>query len=424
MIVDDRTGEIHDYSFRRDVVSTRLILPGGAEVADRSAFWNRLEAHHKRGDAVLARELIVALPAELNADQRRILVESLASEIAIRYGVAVDLAIHEPSQSGDPRNHHGHILQTACHVDASGGLGKKALLLDPIHCARAKIDDSVTWVRPRWAALTNAALEAAGSDARVDHRSHVELAIDLEPTVHVGVGPGHAGRRDLNASRQKRNKESILIDAQIAALLRERALVAAAEKVNRANAEASEVVEPIINAVDWSAWSLHARSIVPSHQGPDPMGSTTSQDSQQMPIELPDAEFHSRLAALREKCTASKYRAAELVDILTRAIPAAVVERALAELPSTKLNAVNAGKAVERLKEEIEVLPWWRQWRRRTLAAELLHAESHACVMQEEFRAQAKAACAPAREQIRLLQNSIAIELRLVDGQIEHEHRC
>ena len=127
MIVDDRTGEIHDYSRRSGVVSTKLILPGGTEISDRSAFWNRLEAHHKRGDAVLARELIVALPAELSADQRRCLVESLASEIANRYGVAVDLAIHAPSESGDSRNHHAHILQTACHVDPSGTLPSTAL---------------------------------------------------------------------------------------------------------------------------------------------------------------------------------------------------------------------------------------------------------------------------------------------------------
>lgn len=418
VIIDDRTGEIHDYSRRSGVVSTKLILPGGAEISDRSSFWNRLEAHHKRGDAVLARELIVALPAELNADQRRCLVESLASEISNRYGVAIDLAIHAPSKSGDPRNHHAHILQTACHVDPSGTFGKKAVLLDPIHCARAKIDDAVTWVRPRWAALTNAALEASGSDERVDHRSHVGLAIDLEPTVHIGVGPGHAARRKLNESRQRKNMETALVDAQMSKLLRERALVAAVEKINHAKAKAYADVAPALNAVDWSEWSARTRSIVAPHKVFEVLGKIALTGATQAPNRVPDSEIHSQVSNLKKQRAASKCRAAELVDTLVKAIPASVVKTAQAELPSTKLNAVNARRTVARLKEEAEVLPWWRQWRRRTLAAELFQAESHACVVQEDFREQAKAASAPAREQIQLLQDSIAIELRLIDSQI------
>lgn len=418
MIVDDRTGEIHDYSRRSGVVSTKLILPGGTEISDRSAFWNRLEAHHKRGDAVLARELIVALPAELSADQRRCLVESLASEIANRYGVAVDLAIHAPSESGDSRNHHAHILQTACHVDPSGTLGKKAVLLDPIHCARAKIDDAVTWVRPHWAALTNVALEAAGSDERIDHRSHVELAIDLEPTIHIGVGPGHVARRKLNESRRQKNTESALIDVQMSKLLRERALVAAVEKISRAKAKACTDVAPALHVLDSSVWSSRTRSIDAPHQESEALGKTSPISATQALVRLPDSEIHSQLANLTKQRIASHCRAAELVEILTRAIPSSFIEQALAELPSTDLDAVSARRAVARLKEEAKVLPWWRQWRRRTLAAELLHAESHARAMQERVRAQTKAASAPAREQIRLQQDSISNQLILIAGQI------
>ena len=418
IIIDDRTGEIHDYLRRRGVVSTKLMLPGGAEISDRSAFWNRLEAYHKRGDAVLARELIVALPAELSADQRQRLVESLASEIANRYGVAVDLAIHAPSKSGDSRNHHAHILQTACHVDPFGTLGKKAVLLDPIHCARAKIEDAVTWVRPHWAALTNVALEASGSDERIDQRSHVELAIDLEPTVHIGVGPGHAARRNINESRRQNNIESALIDTQMSKLLRERALVAAVEKINHAKAKACADVGTAFKAADSSVRHVRTRSAGATHPESEISENRSLRSVAQTLDRAPDSEIQSQLVNLKRQRTASNCRAAELVDTLTKAIPTSVVKQALAELPSTKLNAVNARRAVARLKEQAEVLPWWRQLLRRTLAAELLQAESHARVMQEEFREQAKAASAPAREQIRILQDSVAIDLRLIDSQI------
>ncbi len=58
-IVDERTGVVHDYTRKRGVLYTELILPGGGS-ADRSEFWNRIERHHKRGDAVLAREIEVS----------------------------------------------------------------------------------------------------------------------------------------------------------------------------------------------------------------------------------------------------------------------------------------------------------------------------------------------------------------------------
>ncbi|MCY0389970.1 MobA/MobL family protein, partial [Robbsia sp. Bb-Pol-6] len=54
-IVDVRTGEIHDYTRKGGVDAAHLSLPGGS-TENRAAFWNRLEQHHKRADAVLARE--------------------------------------------------------------------------------------------------------------------------------------------------------------------------------------------------------------------------------------------------------------------------------------------------------------------------------------------------------------------------------
>ncbi|TLY75214.1 MAG: VirB4 family type IV secretion/conjugal transfer ATPase, partial [Gammaproteobacteria bacterium] len=46
-------------------------------------------------------------------------------EIAERYKVAVDLAVHEPREGGDPRNYHAHLLTTTREVTPAG-LGAKA----------------------------------------------------------------------------------------------------------------------------------------------------------------------------------------------------------------------------------------------------------------------------------------------------------
>ena len=59
---------------------------------DRSTLWNAAEAAEKRKDARVAREIEVALPHELTADQRLELTREFAQGLADRYGVAVDFA--------------------------------------------------------------------------------------------------------------------------------------------------------------------------------------------------------------------------------------------------------------------------------------------------------------------------------------------
>jgi len=86
---------VHDYTRKRGVLHADLILPGGG-TADRAEFWNSIEAHHKRGDAILVREVEISLPTELTPEQRQALAMSFARELAERYSVAADIALHAP----------------------------------------------------------------------------------------------------------------------------------------------------------------------------------------------------------------------------------------------------------------------------------------------------------------------------------------
>lgn len=74
-IVDQRTGVEHDYTRKSGVLGTALLLPGGS-TEDRSDSWNRVEKHRKRKNSVVAREVEVSLPHELNADQREALANA------------------------------------------------------------------------------------------------------------------------------------------------------------------------------------------------------------------------------------------------------------------------------------------------------------------------------------------------------------
>ena len=193
-ILDERTGKTHNHTSRKDVAHTEIFLPsqfGDAPMEwarDRTRLWNTAEAAEKRRDSRVAREFEVALPSELSAEQRRALARNFAREISDRYGVAVDLAIHDPRPANDSRNFHAHLLTTTREITPEGLGTKVGLDMQPLQRFRMGLADSGTEyvaVRERWASLTNEALREANIEARVDHRTLAAQGIDRQPVVHV-----------------------------------------------------------------------------------------------------------------------------------------------------------------------------------------------------------------------------------------------
>lgn len=228
VVVDTRTGEVHDYTKKRGVMHAEVILPGGGQAPNRAEFWNSVEHHHKRKDAQVARELVVAIPCELPPYAQIQLAREMGVTLAQEYGIAVDVCVHEPSRDGDDRNTHAHILMTACRVTGDGTLGRKCELLDPIHCQRNGFETPADWVRPVWERLANAALAEAGSAARIDHRSHAARGLTEVPSSHHGPAVTEilrAGRDSDVADRIAAEAAAILarqvLDAQATAELLE-----------------------------------------------------------------------------------------------------------------------------------------------------------------------------------------------------------
>lgn len=88
--------------------------------------WNMAEWSEKRCNSTVAREWELALPARLPAAGRQSLVARFCRELVLRYGVAVDAAIHLPGKDGDERivackgkGIMGLILAVLC----GGGIG-------------------------------------------------------------------------------------------------------------------------------------------------------------------------------------------------------------------------------------------------------------------------------------------------------------
>ncbi len=199
-LVDPRTGSVYDYLRRRGVVAAYILVPGSAEnEVDAQELWGAVELSHRRKDAVVAREIRVSLPHQLPADKREALTMLYARELSARYGVAVDVCIHLPTNregAGD-RNHHAHLLMSACSASfGTDGLrcGTKVEILDPIHRQRRRMEPICEEERERWCVLVNAALAAAGIEAVADHRSHRERGTGLLPEPKLGP----AGLSNLN----------------------------------------------------------------------------------------------------------------------------------------------------------------------------------------------------------------------------------
>ena len=194
-ITDERTGLTHDQRGAGPLLSLEIvgfpIAPSGSEVAPGdtlSRLANAMEGAERRKNSTIARSSILALPHELPHDRQRALLRGYCLALRDRYGVASVAAIHPPDARGDHRNTHAHIVETTRRVGPDGTLGAKVRELDDRATGPAEIE----WRRAEWARRVNAELHRAGSEARVDHRSHRRRAEagdgppDIEPGQHLG----------------------------------------------------------------------------------------------------------------------------------------------------------------------------------------------------------------------------------------------
>lgn len=191
-LYDDRIQKTHHYENRIGVAETFILLPENTaeEFQSRAVLWNAVEEAEKRKNSCVARELILALPHELSDKERGRLTRDIALYLMERYRVAVDSAIHAPTEEDghDDRNHHAHILFSTRELTSSG-FGKKTRILDDK--VTGKIETEI--IREVWETLANDALSCAGfSDIQIDRRSLEDQGIDRIPETHVGNSAKHA----------------------------------------------------------------------------------------------------------------------------------------------------------------------------------------------------------------------------------------
>jgi Ti-type conjugative transfer relaxase TraA len=245
----EREARTIDYSRKQGLLHEEFVIPEDAPewlqemIADRSisgaseAFWNKVEAFEKRSDAQLAKDVTIALPIELSADQNIALVRDFVERHITAKGMVADWVFHDA-----PGNPHIHLMTTLRPLTEDGFGAKKVAVLGPdgnpvrndagriVYELWAGGADDFNAFRDGWFASENRHLALAGLDIRVDGRSFEKQGIELTPTIHLGVGTkaierkGNAGeekvalerlelqeeRRAENVRRIQRNPEIVL----------------------------------------------------------------------------------------------------------------------------------------------------------------------------------------------------------------------
>ncbi len=214
---DQRTNKTHNYEVKgkNNVVFKEcfMCVDGQKIELDRASLWNKAEQSEKRADARTAREIIVNLPHELDTQQRKNLVAEFSEQLAKKYQIAIDYAIHLPNTQGDDRNHHAHILMTtrqAALSENSFFLGEKTSLeLSNSKLAKLglqRTQDQIKEIRLSWAELTNLHLKNAGIDETIDHRSYAEQGSDQMPTQKMGYGATQLERDGIKTEKGDYNR--------------------------------------------------------------------------------------------------------------------------------------------------------------------------------------------------------------------------
>ncbi len=180
-----------------------------------------MELYEKSNNAQLAREVEIALPAELPREEQIRLVREYCSSHFVSRGMCADFNIHDTG-GGNP---HAHILLTMRPLDEKGmwaAKSKKEYVLDE-NGERVKLpsgrfktrkvdlvdwnsQDNATKWREAWAVMANAYLERNGSPERIDHRSNAERGIDELPTVHLGVAASQMEKKGIYTDKGEINR--------------------------------------------------------------------------------------------------------------------------------------------------------------------------------------------------------------------------
>jgi len=223
-ITNECDGMIHDYTKKGGVTHTEILLPDHApkEYFDRSTLWNAVEKIEKNKNSQLAREIELALPIELSAEQNLSLVLEYVNQNFVSVGMCADVCIHDKND-GNP---HAHVMLTMRPIEQDGSWGAKSkkeymldengekIVLESGEYKSRKIyttdwndqNKAEEWRKSR-ADIVNNFLEENNHIEKIDHRSYERQGIEKIPTIHLGVATSQMEQRGIITERGNTNRK-------------------------------------------------------------------------------------------------------------------------------------------------------------------------------------------------------------------------
>src|SRR5581483_2816793 len=166
-LLDPNRLKDHDYTARRGIEHTEIMTP------EKCPLWLQITPGNKQQE----REILVALPHELDRKQRIEMVRDFVQRNFTDKGMVADVSFHAPERE-DGRNYHAHILLTLREMTPQGFARTKNREWNDKALLQAWRED--------WAHTVNRGLERAGRPERVDHRSNEAQGLKREPQPKLG----------------------------------------------------------------------------------------------------------------------------------------------------------------------------------------------------------------------------------------------
>ncbi|BAV53040.1 Probable conjugal transfer protein traA (plasmid) [Mesorhizobium loti] len=180
------------YIMRRGAVG-RIEAARMPATKGRAARFMQLGEEADRKNARVADKLLLALPRELDAEQRAQLVRDYAEDVT-RGRAPWLAAFHDKGK--DEQNPHVHLVVR----DRDPTTGKRVAGLSE--------NGSTERLRALWEDHANRALEGAGRAERIDRRTLKAQGIDRAPTIHEGPRAQQMDRRGVQPKSQVRNRRN------------------------------------------------------------------------------------------------------------------------------------------------------------------------------------------------------------------------
>jgi len=263
-IKNEYDGITHDYTRKRGIVHTEILLPENAplEYSDRAILWNAVEKIEKADNSQLSREIELALPIELTLEQNISLAREYVKRTFVDVGMCADVCVHDTG-TGNP---HAHVMLTMRPFEKDGKWGaksRKEYILDgkgervrlPSGEFASRKISATDWNkqtkaeewRAGWANALNVAYEQYNIPKQVDHRSFERQGVEQIPTIHMGVAAMQMERKGIATDRGNINRQ-IEIDNSALRQLRAR-IIKLKDWLNEEAETATPTLTDVINGI-------------------------------------------------------------------------------------------------------------------------------------------------------------------------------